>query len=215
MNYRVERIRGRPGRLREMGDRLTGGGVRALIQRLFRQVRHTGDRLTGGGLRSLSSRMATKLLRIAMSQSFLMALGRSALQPFPNFSARLYRLACGPDTVATASRSPLPRRDYPLLVNSLYRAAFGRLAEESGLEHHVRALQSGTALQVLAEHLVRSPEFQTRHGSSQEVDIKYITALYRDGLGCEPELENLASWLGAGKKGATRAKVLAGVAASD
>jgi O-antigen biosynthesis protein len=211
----------RAGRLREMGNRLTGGGVRAFIQRLFRRVRYTGDRLTGGGLRRLSSRMATKSLRIAMSQPLLKALGRSVLQPFPTFSARLCRLVTAPDTAAktqdgvATSTSLLPLRDFSLLVNSLYRAAFGRLAEESGLAHYVHELQSGMSLESLAEDFVRSAEFRQRHGLSQEVDIRYVTALYRDGLGRPPELERLAFWLAEQEKGATRAKVLAGIAASD
>ena len=87
MNYRVERIRSRPGRLREIGDRLTGGGVRALLQGLFRRMRRAGDRLTGGGLRSFCRRTATESLRIAMSQPFLKVLGRDVLRPFPSLSA--------------------------------------------------------------------------------------------------------------------------------
>src|ERR1700674_3522926 len=103
MNYQVGRIRSRPGRLREIGDRLTGGGVRALLQGLFRRMRRAGDRLTGGGLRSFCRRTATKSLRIAMSQPFLKALGRSVLQPLPSFSRRVYGLALAPDTVATTA----------------------------------------------------------------------------------------------------------------
>jgi hypothetical protein len=252
MNYRVERIRSRPGRLREMGDRLTGGCVRALLLRLFmrarrarrawrawrawltggglrsfakrqlRRLRVAGDRLTGGGLHVLAKRVVTGSLRRAVSQPFFKALGRSVLQPFPSFSARLYRLATAPDraattpdTVATTSTSLLPLRDYSLLVNSLYRPAFGRLAKESGLARHVQALQSGMSLESLAEDFLRSPEFRVRHGSSQEVDINYVTALYRDGLGRPPKLEDLAFWLAKEEKGATRAKVLARIAGSD
>ena len=222
MNYRVERIRSWPGRLREMGDRLTGGGVRAFLQRLFRRVRHTGDRLTGGGLRSLSTRMATKSLHIAMSQPFLKALGRGVLQPFPSFSARVYRLATAPDSIATtadnAATTPtkLPQHgDHSLLVNSLYKTAFGRIADADGLANCSHQLELGVSLEDLAEQIVTSVEFQTRHGSSQRVDIKYLTALYRDGLGRHPDLESLAFWLAEGKKGGTRAKALAALASSD
>ena len=81
------------------------------------------------------------------------------------------------------------------LVNSLYRAAFGRLAEPEGLANRIHQLQSGVSLEVLAEEFVGSPEFQTRHGTSRSVDIKYLTALYRDGLGLKPDLKYLAHWL--------------------
>ena len=100
------------------------------------------------------------------------------------------------------------------LVNSLYKAAFGRLAEPEGLANRIHQLQSGVSLEVLAEEFVGSPEFQTRHGTSRSVDIKYLTALYRDGLGLKPDLKYLAHWLAEGKKGATRAKVLAAIAGS-
>jgi hypothetical protein len=101
------------------------------------------------------------------------------------------------------------------LVNALYRLAFARSADETWLAGNIARLQSGTPLEVLAEELVRSDEFEARHGSSQSVDIEYITALYRDGLDRRPESEGLASWLAEGKKGATRAQVLAAMARSD
>jgi O-antigen biosynthesis protein len=110
------------------------------------------------------------------------------------------------------ARKPDPGRDPSQLVNCLYKAAFGRPADEGGLALNVHKLLSGLALEAVAEDLVRSAEFQMRHGHSQELDIKYVTALYRDGLGRPPELETLAFWLA---KGATRAEVLAEVACSD
>ena len=54
-------------RVRNFGDRLTGGCLRAL----FKRVRQTGDRLTGGGVRRLSKRIATKSLQAAMRQPLL------------------------------------------------------------------------------------------------------------------------------------------------
>jgi hypothetical protein len=92
------------------------------------------------------------------------------------------------------------------LVNSLYKAAFGRLPEAEGLANRIHQLQSGESLEDLAEEFVVSPEFQTRHGTSQSVDTKYLTALYRDGLGLKPDLKYLAHWLAESKKGATRAR---------
>ena len=90
MNYQVEPTRSRRGRLRELGDRLTGGGIRVQLHRLLSRSRHMGDRLTGGGLQSLSKQVVTNSLRSAMGQPFLKALCRGVLQPFPSFSAWLY-----------------------------------------------------------------------------------------------------------------------------
>jgi SAM-dependent methyltransferase len=112
-------------------------------------------------------------------------------------------------------REPPQRGDSARLVGSFYKAAFGRLAEPQGLAHHMRQLQSGLTPEVLAEQLVGSTEFQARYGSSQNVDTEFLTALYRDGLGREPDPEGLAHWLAEGEKGASRAKVLAAFAGSD
>ena len=190
--------------LREAGNRVSGGGLRSLANRQLRRLRTAGDRITGGGLRALVRRLVSTSVRCAMSHSFLKALGRSLLQPFPKLSAHLNRLASAPDTVAPKS-----------LVNSLYKAAFGCAAEEAGMAPWARELRSGMSVEVLAERFVQSAEFRQRHGPSEEVDINYVTALYHDGLGRPPKLEELAIWLAKAEKGATRAQVLAGMAGSD
>jgi hypothetical protein len=102
-----------------------------------------------------------------------------------------------------------------LLVSSLYQTALGRPADEDGLLNCLRQLLSGLPLQALAETLVASAEFQTRHGSSPIVETEYLTALYRDGLGRLPDPEGLANWLAEGEKGATRPAVLAAFARSS
>jgi glycosyltransferase involved in cell wall biosynthesis len=119
------------------------------------------------------------------------------------------------DSASKSVPGPSMTTDPSLLVNSFYKAAFGRLADPQGLAHRIRQLQSGVSPEDLAEELVACAEFQARHGSSQTVDKKYLTALYRAGLGRQPDPEWLANWLAAGEKGATRAKVLAAFAGSD
>jgi Domain of unknown function (DUF4214)/Methyltransferase domain len=46
------------------------------------------------------------------------------------------------------------------------------------------------------------------------VDTKYLAAMYRNGLGRQPDAKELANWLAEGEKRATRAKVLAAFAGS-
>jgi GT2 family glycosyltransferase len=160
-----------------------------------------------------------------MSHSFLKAIGRSTLRPFPKLSAQLYRLATAPGTVTAKPQSLItvaakPQtliefRDPSSLVDVLYNAAFGRDADEVGRVHWVQQLQSGAPLEVLAEMLVRSPEFQSRHGNVDNVDIKYISVVYRDGLGRPADLGSLSYWLVGAQKGATRAQVLAELAGSE
>ena len=163
MNDRTEGFRSRPGRLREMGDRLTVGGVRALFRRLFRSLR---------------------------------------------------TVATPADTAATAATSLPQHGDHSLLVNSLYKTAFGRIADADGFAACSHHLDLGLSLEDLAEQVVTSVEFLTRHGPDGTVDTRYLNSVYRDGLGRQPNLENLAFWL-AEDIGLTRAKVLATVAGSD
>jgi GT2 family glycosyltransferase len=210
MDFEVERTASRPSLLRALGNRLSGGGLRALARRL----RHTGDRLTGGGLRSSSKRMAIQSCRIALDQPLLRALGRGVLRPFPGLSARLYRFATSTtQDSATATSTKLAQLgDHSLLVNSLYKTAFGRIADPDGLATFSNQLDLGLSLEVVAEQIVTSSEFQIRHGSNKEVNIKYLAAIYRDGIGAQPDLDSMALWLGKGKNEVTRAQVLTAVA---
>src|SRR5208283_3313930 len=76
-------------------------------------------------------------------------------------------------------------------------------------------LQSGVPLEFMADQLVRSPEFQRRHGTSQIVDADFFSALFRDGLRRKPDRDGVARCVEARARGATRAEVLAALAASE
>src|ERR1700730_12281005 len=105
--------------------------------------------------------------------------------------------------------------DPSLLATSFYKTAFGRLAGAEGLANRIRQLQSGMSFEALGEELVASADFRARHGLTQKVDPAFLKALYRDGLGRKPDPRELAHWLAAGERGATRANVLAAFAASE
>jgi O-antigen biosynthesis protein len=212
--------------VRRLETQLAVPSIDRALGRLIARLRDAGDQLTGGGVRALAKRVLTASLRSAMRRPLLKAIGQRVLNPFPRFSAHLYHLATasiavpvspGESTAASTTLLPIQTqpRDHSSVVNALYKAAFGRPADERGLANCMCQLESGMSPGVLAEKLVLSTEFQLRHGSSQEVDISYITALYRDGLGRPPGFEALAFWLAQGEEGATRAAVLAAVATSD
>jgi Protein of unknown function (DUF616) len=160
--------------LRETGDRITGGGLRSLAKRQMRRLRDAGDRLTRGSLRALRKRIPTASLRRAMRQPVLKELGYRVLKPSPRLAQPLYRLATALDTAPTTSDIANPvspssaQVKDSLLVQSLYKAAFGRLADPEGLATRLQ-VQGGITLQALAEELVASTQFQARHGMSQEV----------------------------------------------
>jgi GT2 family glycosyltransferase len=239
MKRHAERIRSRPGRLRQIGDQLTGGGLRALaaslLQRarhagnrmtggglralaasLLQRARHAGNRMTGGGLRNLSRKLSAKALRSAMDRPVIKSFARRLLQPFPQLSARLYRMASpsGGAAVPTVPSQAL-QQDLSLWANSLYRTAFGRTGDPSILVNYSRQLEEGVPLERLAEQFTISAEFLTRHGRDQGVNTRYVSALYRDGLGRSAKVEDLAIWLKEKERGITRAKVLAALAKSD
>ena len=106
-------------------------------------------------------------------------------------------------------------KDPVIIIKALYQAAFGRLPEVGNLATAANELRSNVPLEVLADDLVRSAEFQERHGSKESPDATFITDLYLDGIGRRPDLESLGHWLSEAKKGLTRANLLAAMARSD
>ncbi len=74
-------------------------------------IRQLGDQITGGGLRSLTKRSVATLVRWAMRRPALLAVGRTVLKPFPTFTADLYRLA-------TTQSAPPPHSSPTELVRS-------------------------------------------------------------------------------------------------
>jgi hypothetical protein len=68
-----------------------------MLKSVFKRLRDAGDRLTGGGLRKLVKRVLKASLHRAAGHPRLIAIGRSALRPFPALTANLERLASRPD----------------------------------------------------------------------------------------------------------------------
>jgi hypothetical protein len=106
-------------RIRELGNHITGGGLRSLAKR----TRALGDRITDGGLRSLTERSVATLVRWAMRRPALLSVGRTVLKPFPTFTADLYRLATRqiappPDSSPTKLVPPDTRVDLATLTAS-------------------------------------------------------------------------------------------------
>jgi GT2 family glycosyltransferase/glycosyltransferase involved in cell wall biosynthesis len=181
------------------------------VRRLEEQVANVNlaldeaRRLCQSMTRSLSWRLTwpLRLLRDAVA-AILKKAKRRYKSPLQSTDKLPTEMAGLPD-----SCDPVP------LVNWLYKAALGRLAEPEGLKWCVHQLRSGVSPQALAEEIVGSPEFRARHGTSQRIDAEFLTAIYRDGLGRQPDPERLAHWLAEGKRGVTRVEVLAALAGSN
>jgi GT2 family glycosyltransferase len=159
----------------------------------------------------------------AVNHEFVTALYRNGLGREPDSSGLAYWLSAGEDGKTRAmvlaefagSDESRERCHAVLLVHSLYKTAFGQLADRPYLAYGIDRLQSDRFAEGLASELVNHPGFLARYGFSQEVDAKYIRAIYANSLGRRPDFESLAYWLAERRKGATPAEILAAVASSD
>ena len=225
-------------RLNQISEEI--GNVRAQLEfpwidralgHALKRLRETGDRITGGGIRAA----AMRLLRLSLRRHPRIAtIGRVLLKPFPKALSELDRSEAPPsENLALPETQPpspqlqenqLAGKDEKQidqisnpepLVHSLYKTAFGQCAEPSELANGVHRLMIEGSINGLATQLVCSPEFQTQHGIGEEITLKYITSLYKNGLERRPDLDNSASWLARRNNGASRSDVLVAIATSD
>jgi hypothetical protein len=81
----------RSGDVRKLGVGLRG--IRATREYLPGRLREVLNRMTGGGVRAVGKRFVAGAVQRAMLQPTLRKLGRKILEPFPHLSAGLYQLA--------------------------------------------------------------------------------------------------------------------------
>jgi FkbM family methyltransferase len=89
VNYMLERAE----QLEADSDR---SFVARAVRRLLKKVRDAGDRLTGGGVRAFAKRMATKSVRYGKQNPRLRAVARAILRPVPGVKAYLSDLEATP-----------------------------------------------------------------------------------------------------------------------
>jgi hypothetical protein len=89
----------------------------------------------------------------------------------------------------------------------LYKAAFDRAAEPSGLGFWINALDSGAILSEVAAGFIHSQEFQTRYGvNPTQSDL--VRLLYENVLDRQPDAQGYEFWLGAMGRGLTTPQLL-------
>jgi serralysin len=98
-------------------------------------------------------------------------------------------------------------------VARLYHTTLNRLPEAGGLENWTAALRSGSSLLQITDGFTGSAEFQQKYGSLN--DAAFVTLLYNNVLGRNPDGAGLANWTGALRAGSTRASVVVGFSESD
>lgn len=71
----------------------------------------------------------------------------------------------------------------------LYKAAFNRVPDEAGLGYQMTALDNHLTLSQVARNFIDSPEFSSKYGALS--NSQFVTQLYRNVLGREPEADGL------------------------
>ncbi|MGB9989060.1 DUF4214 domain-containing protein [Massilia sp. SM-13] len=92
-------------------------------------------------------------------------------------------------------------------VYRLYRAAFARKPDASGLLYWIGVRNGGASLESIAQGFVSSPEFKGIYGQSS-TDPAIITGLYRNVLERDPDPSGLQYWQGVQRQGAALAQIL-------
>lgn len=89
----------------------------------------------------------------------------------------------------------------------LYRAAFGREAETDGLRYWVNQHDGGLSLTSMARLFSGTPEFRAAYDHLG--DTAFVTAIYRNILGRDPEAAGRDYWVGRLADGLARHQLLA------
>src|SRR6516165_4268493 len=105
------------GRILQLTNGLTGSTLVKIVRQKLARLRDLGNRVTGGGFRQMAKGMMLKLLRTGASQPLLKAAARRVLRPFPNLSERLY-----PATIAPEADDPTTTA-FSRIVSSFYQTA--------------------------------------------------------------------------------------------
>jgi alpha-tubulin suppressor-like RCC1 family protein len=98
-------------------------------------------------------------------------------------------------------------------VSRLYLAAFRRVPDATGMDNWVNYVRAGNPLESVADAFVVSPEFQLTYGTLD--DTQYVTLLYENVLGREPDPTGLADWTNQLGSGVTRGQILIGFSESQ
>lgn len=90
----------------------------------------------------------------------------------------------------------------------LYKAAFDRIPDQTGLGFWIAQMDAGVSLAQAASGFVGSTEFESMYGDGV-ADTGFIELLYENVLDRQPDASGYAYWLDAMNNGLTREQVLA------
>lgn len=95
----------------------------------------------------------------------------------------------------------------------IYKAAFNRTPDNGGLKFWMGAMDAGASVTDVAVGFIASPEFIALYGSNS-TDGDFITRVYSNVLGREPDTSGYNFWVGVLRGGASRPQVLVGFSES-
>jgi len=102
--------------------------------------------------------------------------------------------------------------DQAAQIARLYHTTLSRLPDAGGLENWTAALKSGAALLQLSNGFIDSTEFQQKYGNLN--NTAFVTLLYNNVLGRNPDNAGLVNWTNSLNAGNTRASVVVGFSES-
>lgn len=102
--------------------------------------------------------------------------------------------------------------DPAAMVLRLYQVALGRQPDAVGLNTWVRELAAGRSVEEIGQSFLASAEFHARYGGLD--DSRFVTQVYRNGLGREADAEGHATWVSQLAAGRSQAWVLSGFSES-
>jgi hypothetical protein len=108
---------------KQRNDELEEELAKPAVVLALRRLRQRGDRITGGGLRSFTKRTFQQTLRWAMQQPRILAAVRKILRPFPNLTTTLYNVATKGQEVLAPLPPKSPSADESAVADALPASA--------------------------------------------------------------------------------------------
>ena len=98
-------------------------------------------------------------------------------------------------------------------VYRLYQAALGRTPDKEGLGYWIDAMDKGLNLTSMSHYFIQSPEFRSNYGEAID-DAEFVTLLYNNILGRNPEKAGFDYWSDVLSKGHDRSEIVPGFSES-
>ena len=97
-------------------------------------------------------------------------------------------------------------------IYRIYETTLGRAPDATGLPGFLGQLQAGVSLTNIVEEFINSREYLNDYGTTS--NARFVTELYKNGLGRSPDALGLQTWVNDLNSGASRANVVLAISDS-